>query len=410
MERAAGSRASTATPTRGSLGDPAIKGSVRLGSYLRSLRQGYGFSLRKVEERARQNGGEIDNSQLSRYEKGLCYPSFDKLRTLARIFNVSIQTFSDVVDLEELERQLPDGDDARLLFDQGQRAFQLGDYADAYGRFQKARMLAEEAASDEDGDDLADRARLSAAVTLYRMGKISLCEFEIRQLLRRPERLSPGLVVHALLQLSNAHAALGDLLLAELEAERSLRAASEAGDRSLEAYAHHALGHVLQERAAWDDAARHYHAGLALYRELDDEHGALKIKLNLGQLYAARGQFNQGRRLLMEVHEEARARGHRWTVARAASLLGEIHAQKGDGQTARRHLRESNAVASGGEVQFTDILFVNAFYTWRLALAEGREAEARIAFGRLKYLRPNIEEMHPEVRAFDRLIEEGGRS
>ena len=38
------------------------------------------------------------------YMKGICYPSFDKLRTLARIFNVSIQTFSDVVDLEELER------------------------------------------------------------------------------------------------------------------------------------------------------------------------------------------------------------------------------------------------------------------------------------------------------------------
>ena len=82
-----------------------LKGSPKLGSYLRSLRVGYGYSLRKVEEKARSQGGEIDNSQLSRYEKGVCYPSFDKLRTLARIFNVSIQTFSDVVDLEEFEKR-----------------------------------------------------------------------------------------------------------------------------------------------------------------------------------------------------------------------------------------------------------------------------------------------------------------
>ena len=52
-------------------------------------------------------GGEIDNSQLSRYEKGICYPSFDKLRVLASVFNVSIQSFSDVVDLESFEQFKP---------------------------------------------------------------------------------------------------------------------------------------------------------------------------------------------------------------------------------------------------------------------------------------------------------------
>ena len=84
-----------------------LKGSTRLGNYLRKLRSGYGYSLRRVEERARAEGGEIDNSQLSRYEKGICYPSFDKLRVLASVFNVSIQSFSDVVDLEIFEELKP---------------------------------------------------------------------------------------------------------------------------------------------------------------------------------------------------------------------------------------------------------------------------------------------------------------
>src|SRR5882672_8434453 len=80
--------------------ESTLKGSVRLGNYLRRLRAGYGYSLRRVEERAKAEGGEIDNSQVPRYEKGICYPSFDKLRVLASVFNVSVQAFSDVVDLE----------------------------------------------------------------------------------------------------------------------------------------------------------------------------------------------------------------------------------------------------------------------------------------------------------------------
>src|SRR6188508_254413 len=87
--------------------DNGLKGSVRLGNYLKRLRAGYGYSLRRVEERAKAEGGEIDNSQLSRYEKGICYPSFDKLRVLASVFNVSVQAFSDVVDLEAYEDLKP---------------------------------------------------------------------------------------------------------------------------------------------------------------------------------------------------------------------------------------------------------------------------------------------------------------
>ena len=66
-------------------------GSIRLGQYLRQLREGYGFTLRKVEEQAMAFGEAIDNSQLSRFEKGKAVPSFDKLRALARVFNVPVQ-------------------------------------------------------------------------------------------------------------------------------------------------------------------------------------------------------------------------------------------------------------------------------------------------------------------------------
>ncbi len=386
-----------------------LKGSPRLGQYLRKLRVGYGYSLRKVEEKARVNGGEIDNSQLSRYEKGICYPSFDKLRTLARIFNVSIQTFSDVVDLEELERNQPEGNDAIELMRRGNSEFQLGDYGRAYSHYQKARKLFE--SDDEPDRECAvaiAKARLASAIVLYRMGKISLSEYEIRQLLRLESLLDEDLVIRALLQLSNVHSTFGDYMLAEMEAQRSLSLAQRREDQTLEAYSHHALGRIYQEREEMDAALEHYHAALQRYRDLGDDHEALKVKLNIGPLYAARGQFREGVRLLRDARDEARKLGHRWTVASAGAWLAETFFHKGDFINARKYLRESNAIASNGEVQYVDILFLNAFYLWKIALAENSQAEAKIAIGRMKYLRPNLEQNLPEVRNFDRFVEKGG--
>ncbi len=104
-----------------------LKGSVRLGNYLRRLRTGYGYSLRRVEERARAEGGEIDNSQLSRYEKGICYPSFDKLRVLAGVFNIPVQAFSDVVDLEAYDELNPVSRDPATLLEDRNAAMRTGE-------------------------------------------------------------------------------------------------------------------------------------------------------------------------------------------------------------------------------------------------------------------------------------------
>ena len=125
----------------GSQAQANLKGSPRLGSYLRKLRAGYGYSLRRVEERARAEGGEIDNSQLSRYEKGICYPSFDKLRVLASVFNVSVQSFSDVVDLEVYEELKPDTENIEELIETGVAALKGGDNGIAFACFERAIEL-----------------------------------------------------------------------------------------------------------------------------------------------------------------------------------------------------------------------------------------------------------------------------
>ena len=108
------------------------RGSERLGRYIRQLRRGYGYTLRRVEEQSEEFGSPIDNSQLSRFEKGKAAPSFDKLRVLARVFNVPVQAFSDVLDLQQYDALKPGGQEPEALFQSGREAYRRGDYGHSY--------------------------------------------------------------------------------------------------------------------------------------------------------------------------------------------------------------------------------------------------------------------------------------
>ena len=213
----------------GSQAQANLKGSPRLGNYLRKLRAGYGYSLRRVEERARAEGGEIDNSQLSRYEKGICYPSFDKLRVLASVFNVSVQSFSDVVDLEAYEDLKPETEDVEEILDSAVTALRAGDNGRAFANLERAVELLIEEPEGQRRDELLGRARVEQAAVLKRLGKLALAEQELRHALRRVEHLSAELRVKALLALATVHVEQGDTFLCQMEAERAYEAASAEG-------------------------------------------------------------------------------------------------------------------------------------------------------------------------------------
>ena len=384
----------------------ALKGSAKLGSYLKRLRTGYGYSLRKVEEKARQSGGDIDNSQLSRYEKGVCYPSFDKLRILAHIFNVSIQSFSDVVDLERFEELKPADGEPDALLETGNEEYRLGNYGQAYAIYERTIEILDHAKPREGLNDARARARLCKSFALTRLGKLSLAEHEIRQLLKMSD-VSPTTTLRALLQLSNVHAELGDMLLARLEAERCLEMASAQSDKASEAYCLHALARIASEERRIEEAISLYERTLRMYDALGNKLEALNVRAHLGCEYLIRGTMREGQRILMETLEEAKKAGYRRSVAYTYSMLAIGHFNRGDHTRVRKYARESGAVAGSGEVRYMDILFLNSYYLWKISRSEGNLAQERIAFGRLKYLRPSLERTFAEVADFDSYIESG---
>ena len=378
-----------------------LKGSVRLGNYLRRLRTGYGYSLRRVEERARAEGGEIDNSQLSRYEKGICYPSFDKLRVLANVFNVSVQAFSDVVDLEGYESVEPASTAPADLLEEGNGALRGGELRRAFVCYERALETLSEASFQD--EQLVASARISLSLVLGRMGKLALAEQELRTALRGMNRTDAPMRAQALLNLANLHADQGDLLLAELEAERAFGFAEDGS--LLAARCVHTLGRVLAQRGDDAVAVEKYREAARLYEQAGDRYESVKVRINIGGCYVAMGKPKEGVRQLRQALTEARFGRHRRLEAHAWSLLGEAHYRQRDFERARKCLRESDALASAAEARFNDLLFTNAFYDWKIAGEEANPTRERIALGRLKALRSTLERWLPEVEAFDAWVE-----
>lgn len=385
-----------------------LRGSARLGTYLRRLRLGYGLSLRRVEDKARAEGGEIDNSQLSRYERGKCYPSFDKLCLLASIFNVPIQNFSDVLDLERLEPFQPDPSVGyETLKTEASREWDQGNFARAYAIYEIALARLEEGLEGEADQDTLARARFNLARTLLRMGKISLAETELRLVLRRYREVAPATMSLVLLCLAAVHDERGDKYLSLLEAEKSLAIAREIGHSEYEGYALHCIARTHFVQGQYEKAMENFREARTRLEGSASRHDLTLMRINVGFCQAMIGRTERGVRELKEALQVSSREGFRRCSAYALLYLGQIYASMADEKKARDHLEEAELMAHGGEERYVDILFQTAFHLWEMARAAHNQVQEKVYFGRLKFLRSQLDRHFMEVDRFDQYIETG---
>jgi transcriptional regulator with XRE-family HTH domain len=385
-----------------------LRGSARLGNYLRRLRVGYGLSLRRVEDKAKTGGGEIDNSQLSRYERGKCYPSFDKLCLLANIFNVPIQNFSDMLDLERVDMFEPaPAATYDELKSEANREWDQGNYTRAYAIYETALARLEDGGEESVDAETLARARYNLARTLLRMGKISLAETELRLILRRHKDISPTTEGAVLGCLADAHEDKGDRYLALLESEKSLAIARSAGSIEYEGYALHRIGRLHFLDADYEKALESFRGARTLLEDKASRYDLTLIRINIGFCQAMLGRMDRGIRELKEALQVAGKEGFRRCSTYALLYLGQIHIIKKEPVRARDYFEEAELLAHGGEERFVDILFQTAYHLWEMARSSGNQVQEKVYFGRLKFLRSQLDRQFQEVEKFDRHIEQG---
>jgi transcriptional regulator with XRE-family HTH domain len=381
-------------------------GSTRLGTYLRRLREGYGYTLRKVEERAMALGEAIDNSQLSRFEKGKAVPSFDKLRALGRVFNVPVQNFSDVLDLETFQELKPAGMDYAALLKDGAELLARGEFGLAFVTYERALEVAESDAEPERAADMAAEARWRMASALKGLGKLYMTERELRGILKQRERLTPRTRLRVLLQLSYLYRELGDLYLASVLARECLELAQQEVDLLTQAGVLNTLGNIEYDQERFEPSMAYYRRALAILQELQGHREMQATVLtNLGGCLVSLGRFDEGVSMLREAHTAARSGGFRRVASLSLTRLAEAYQRRGDFDAARESLNDSDALASRAGDCYQDILFLNAFHRWEMARAEGNGTREKIAFGQLRHLRSLLQRRFPEVEEFDRHVE-----
>jgi tetratricopeptide (TPR) repeat protein len=250
-------------------------------------------------------------------------------------------------------------------------------------------------------------ARLYLSNALKRLGKLSLAERELRTALRSVDQLPGALKAQALLSLANLHADQGDLFLAELEAEKAQAFARAEGLDQLTAHILHTLARVLADRGQYAAAIERYREAASFYDRCENYYEATRVRINIGVCFVTMGKSREGIRLLRDALNDAHAKGHRRLEANAWSSLGEAYFRLNDPAKSRVCLAESNSLAGTETEPQNDLLFVNAFYEWKMAGEEGNPTREKIAFGRLKALRASLERRLPEVEAFDAHVERG---
>jgi transcriptional regulator with XRE-family HTH domain len=386
-------------------GDSSAPSSTRLGTYLRRLREGYGYTLRKVEERATAIGEAIDNSQLSRFEKGKAVPSFDKLRALARVFNVPVQNFSDVLDLEEYQHLKPESSDYGELLKSGANWLARGEHGRAFVTYERALEVADQEPEELRAGEMAAEARWRMATALKALGKLYMTEHELREILKNREKLAPRTRLRTLLQLGYLYRELGDLYLASVLARECLDLARSDGDRLTEAGVLNTLGNIDHDEGRPAQAVDWYRQALAILQSLGGHHEMRATVLtNLGGCLVSLGQTRDGMNTLREAHTRARQGGFRRIAALSLTRLAEAFQLLEEHDQARDALNESDTLASRADDCYHDILFLNSFHRWTMARQEGNGTREKIAFGRLRHLRSLLQRRFAEVEAFDRHV------
>jgi transcriptional regulator with XRE-family HTH domain len=370
------------------------------------LREGYGYTLRKVEEHAGALGEAIDNSQLSRFEKGKAVPSFEKLRALARVFNVPVQNFSDVLDLEEYQHLKPQTDNYAELLKLGFELMSRGEPGRAFVTYERALEVADSIDDASKSEEMGAEARWRMASALKALGKLFMTEQELREILKNRNKLARGTRLRTLLQLSYLYRELGDLYLASVLATECLELSRQEGDKGRQAGVLNTLGNIQHDEGEVGAAAESYQGAMAL---LDDVVGHEEMRstvmTNLGGCLVALDRFEDGMDLLRRSYSRARQGAFRRVAALALTRTAEAWKLQGDFTQARQKLAESDALASRAEGSYYDILFLNAHNRWEIEREEANSTGEKIAFGRLRHLRSLLQRRFPEVDAFDRHVQ-----
>jgi tetratricopeptide (TPR) repeat protein len=388
-----------------------------LGQFIKECRQSLGYTSRRVEEITRTRPGltAISHSNLLAMEKGVNVPTFDKIVTLAQVFNIPTRHFEDRLQRDMLGTVavVPDAtwDDRMAAAD---RALQEGQHAQALECFIQAHTVAVEELDGADPDEqpawrrrLAE-TRLQVANCRKRLGLLRVAKEELEDLLASKD-LDDVMAGRAGLLVAEIYRELGNRRLALLHGRAALEAVQVDDAPGLRARVLNTLANVLDDQSDHAGAVRHYEEAMAIFERLGDRRAQGLVARNLGTSYFRCQRYDDAIRCLEEGLQVARDSMDRRGLAYGLANAARAYHINGQYDLAKERAREGKELAQAEG--YIDALFVSIFYLWKVARREGQKPLARVYRDRLGILHRKLETRCEESEEWSQsLASRGDRS
>lgn len=370
------------------MGSSSIPSSAAVAKLLRQRRRALGLTLREVSDRTSGEGGRIPVSTLARIEAGHLDPGVVRLHALLRVYDISPHLAADLIELEELAVEPPEGRDLDTLHREGVDHFNAGRYAEGLAHF----IAVQQYAVAGSGDELTrQRAMVAFGAAARDLGKIRLAKKIVDDLLCTPP--DPSLLVNVLVLGASTWRALGslDAAIAFLDrAEKLLdgtRPEKTAWVFHLKAKLLVAIGEPAAARVALDRA-------IGAYVEAGDGMGHAKALLTGVAVEEARDDLDAAAGCALEAMRIAARGGFRAAVHTAEIEVARVALRQGDAAAAIERLHD--ALAGFHRLGSRNGQFTAHYWLWKSHLAAGEKDRARFELKAARFLSDFIDEKGPE--------------
>lgn len=384
------------------MGSAAHKPSQRVGALLRKRRKELGLTLVEVVRRMKERGEVMPRSTLTRVEQGKLDPGTRRLHLLLRIYDIPADLVSDLVQLEALAVEAPEGLTLEELYREGIRHWRAGRTEQALANLFAVR---EYSPSSEEEKRYRHKATLAFAVTARGLGKTRLAKHLVEEVLVD----SPAPVTHVrlLVLASSLWARLGapEVALALIErAKHLLVPEDELGAAHVAAQ----RAKLLVDSGDYDEALATIEAASEMFERGGDPYNKARGYMLAVRILGEKGEVELAIDRARTGVARANELGDRITEAVLRIELGKLLLRSGDPAAALGEIGRAQGMAIQSRDKNAE--FYAHYALWKVHSAMGNEVQAHASRQLALECALNVDDVDAEVEELSEGLPKSSKS
>ncbi len=380
------------------MGSAALRPSTKVGALLRSRRKELHLTLREVSEKMQETGEPLPVSTLVRIEQGKLDPGIRRLHLLLGLYDLPAHLVSDLVELEQLAVEEPEGKSLEALLKDGVSHWRRGELGEGLAHLLAIRI---QKPTDKKSLLMKQKACLAFATAARDVGKLKLAKQLLDDLLLEP--VDQSLMATVLIQSSVVWNSLGSAEMG-LATVRQAACHIDKGDFETRAQVRHQEAKLLLMQGQPAVALEAVDEALKLYRKVQNVQGEARVLIVKIDAQAALGDLDAAMRTARKVIRmgEEHELGPVGTSARME--YGRLLAMSGSYEDGIEELRE--ALAEAVRLECKLIQFHTHYHLWKAYEANGDQDRAKFEFQSARYFLEFIDSTTEQARDMRSILAE----